>query len=68
MQCIVYCLNDAYMMDIKLTKCSLCSIVNDCVVQKRNNPRPVPPHRQESGGPSVYMQPLPARGDGRRPC
>jgi len=36
------------MMDIKLTKCMLCSIVNDCVVQKRNHPRLVPPHRQES--------------------
>ena len=36
--------------------------------KNRNNPGPVPPHRQGSGGPSVYLQPLPARGDGRRPC
>ena len=46
----------------------LCSIVNDYVFQKRNHPRPVPPHRQESGGPSVYLQPLPVRVDGRGPC
>jgi len=70
MQCIVYCLNDEYMMDIKLNKqyVRYVQLLMFVLSKNRNNPGPVPPHRQGSGTPSVYLQPLPAKGDGRRPC
>jgi len=70
MHCIVYSLNDKYMMDIKLNKQNVryVQLLMFVLSKNSNNPGPVPPHRQGCGGPCVYLQPLPARGDGRRPC
>jgi len=67
MQCIVYSLNYEY-MTLNKQNVRYFQFQMFVLSKNRNNPGPVSPHRQWSGGPSVYLQPLPARGDCRRPC
>jgi len=52
----VYCLNDEYMMDIKLNKQNVpyYQLLMFVLSKNRNNTGPVPPHRQGSGGPIAF--------------
>jgi len=61
-QCIFYGLNDEFMMGIKLNKQNVryVQLYMFVLSKNRNKPVPVPP--------SVYLQPLPAKSDRRRPC